>query len=396
MAKGIWFGVGGKARKVKNIYIGIGGKARRVKKAYIGVGGKARLFWSGGEIVYNGTPAPINWGSYSGVAEMSAASNSSYALFAGGAVEYGKFGSSLVTAYNNSLTKSTPTSLQAGRGNIAAASLGNYALFAGGHYGSSNKYSIVDAYNTSLTRTNPAVLNMYTCYASGTSLGNYALFGGGCTDWVSSSNALNAVTAYNASLTKSTPTALIQKRFKMGAASNSNYAIFAGGTTKLSHDTVSYEQTTVDAYNTSLVRSTPTALSVNRQECGAARAGNYILIAGGNYTCLASTDQYITTHYTNTVDTYNGSLTRGTATALPSTVLKAVGTTLDGKAIFCGHSYASSIICWYDESLVRYVITPPARLMAEAAASVGNYALFGNGYDATNNTQTNMVQSYKA
>ena len=47
MAKGIYFGVGSKARKVKSIYIGVGGKARKVKKAYIGVGGKARQFWGG-------------------------------------------------------------------------------------------------------------------------------------------------------------------------------------------------------------------------------------------------------------------------------------------------------------------------------------------------------------
>lgn len=46
MAKAVYFGVSGKARKVKAVYFGVGGKARKVKKAYIGVGGKARLFYS--------------------------------------------------------------------------------------------------------------------------------------------------------------------------------------------------------------------------------------------------------------------------------------------------------------------------------------------------------------
>lgn len=54
MAKDVYIGVGGKARKVKNLYIGVGGKARKVKKAYIGVGGKARLF-------YSASTAGINW-----------------------------------------------------------------------------------------------------------------------------------------------------------------------------------------------------------------------------------------------------------------------------------------------------------------------------------------------
>lgn len=46
MAKSIYIGVDGKARKAKNIYIGVGGKARKVKKMYIGVNGVARLCYT--------------------------------------------------------------------------------------------------------------------------------------------------------------------------------------------------------------------------------------------------------------------------------------------------------------------------------------------------------------
>ena len=43
MAKGIYAGVNGIARKVKRLYIGVNGKARTVVKVYVGVGGVARL-----------------------------------------------------------------------------------------------------------------------------------------------------------------------------------------------------------------------------------------------------------------------------------------------------------------------------------------------------------------
>lgn len=46
MAKGMYLGVGGVARKVKKTYIGINGVARKIKKIYIGVGNVARLSWS--------------------------------------------------------------------------------------------------------------------------------------------------------------------------------------------------------------------------------------------------------------------------------------------------------------------------------------------------------------
>lgn len=51
MAKSIYIGVDGKARKAKNIYIGVDGKARKVKKMYIGVNGVARLCYTSEVIV---------------------------------------------------------------------------------------------------------------------------------------------------------------------------------------------------------------------------------------------------------------------------------------------------------------------------------------------------------
>lgn len=94
MAKGMYVGVGGKARKIKKAYVGIGGKARKIKKGYVGIGGVARCFWSGGELGYYGTVTPLS----------------------------------------------------VGRTGLAGASVGNYALFAGGYIGGSGYKSAVDAY----------------------------------------------------------------------------------------------------------------------------------------------------------------------------------------------------------------------------------------------------------
>ena len=80
MAKRVYIGVGGKARKVKKIYIGVAGVARKVKKAYIGVGGVARPCWSGGELSYYGTAATLT----NSIAYHAGTSVGNYALFGGG------------------------------------------------------------------------------------------------------------------------------------------------------------------------------------------------------------------------------------------------------------------------------------------------------------------------
>ncbi|SHO53711.1 glycine-rich domain-containing protein [Anaerocolumna xylanovorans] len=47
MAKGMYVGVNGVARKVKKMYVGVNSVARKVKKVYVGVNGVARLAWQG-------------------------------------------------------------------------------------------------------------------------------------------------------------------------------------------------------------------------------------------------------------------------------------------------------------------------------------------------------------
>ena len=90
-----------------------------------------------------------------------------------------------------------------------------------------------------------------------TMIGNFALFGGGR----DASSEQSTVDAYNSSLTRSTATSLSKARYLFTAATVGNYALFGGGQTTSSGTNY---HSTVDAYDDNLARRTPTALSVGR------------------------------------------------------------------------------------------------------------------------------------
>ena len=69
------------------------------------------------------------------------------------------------------------TALSAARSYLVATTVGNYALFGGGTTGKAS--SVVDAYDTSLTRTTPTALSEARDRLAATTVGDYALFGGG-------------------------------------------------------------------------------------------------------------------------------------------------------------------------------------------------------------------------
>ena len=122
---------------------------------------------------------------------------------------------------------------------------------------------------------------------SATTVGNYALFGGGKED----SAYFSTVDAYDTSLTRTTPTALSVARGSSAATTVGNYALFGGGYGSGSPGHLS----TVDAYDTSLTRTTPTALSVAREFLAATTVGNYALFGGGR-------DSHY--YFSSTVDAY--------------------------------------------------------------------------------------------
>ena len=85
---------------------------------------------------------------------------------------------------------------------------------------------------------------------------------------------------YSAELEKvGMATALSTTRYDMRAATVGKYALFAGG--YISKSSFGYSvSSSVDAYNTSLTKSTPTELSCKRCGHAAASVGGYALFAG--------------------------------------------------------------------------------------------------------------------
>ena len=225
-------------------------------------------------------------------------------------------------------------------------------------------------------------------WLAATSVGNYALFAGGLqyhTPEYNQTAHYSTVDAYNSSLTRSTPTALSEARSYLAATTVGNYALFGGGWGSSSN------YSTVDAYNSSLTRSTATELSQVRYGLAATTVGNYALFGGG-----------VNANYLSTVDAYNSSLTRSTPTALSQVRYKLAATTVGNYALFGGGYDGSSTfpnVDAYNSSLTRSIATALSQVRYKlAATTVGNYALFGGGYggnylsavDAYENVVANM------
>ena len=138
---------------------------------------------------------------------------------------------------------------------------------------------------------------------------NYTIAAGGITNVQNNNLTLStAVDAYNSSLTRTACTALTTAKysstagFGMGcgrSCGNSTYAIIAGGVTGTSA-TSTTRSSTVEAYNTSLTKTTGTALTTAISDYGAENTGDYCVIIGGATSSAA----------VNTITTYDKALTK--------------------------------------------------------------------------------------
>ena len=223
-------------------------------------------------------------------------------------------------------------------------------------------------------------------YLAATTVGNYALFGGGYGLDASAGYVthISQVDAYNTSLTRSTPTDLTAMS-NHAATTVGNYALFGGGTRSNGVSNLVY------AYNTSLTRSTPTALSSKRAVPAATTVGNYALFGGGGTSRNEGASL--------TVDAYNGSLTRSAPTQFVNYygLSRASATTVGNYALFgAGRSvkYPAKVYA-YNESLTQSTATALSVDRYDAAATtVGDYALFGGGYQDSSSTLTAAVDAY--
>ena len=199
------------------------------------------------------------------------------------------------------------------------------------------------------------------------SVGDYALFAGRYQSFMMMGSPL-PIDAYDTSLTKSSPTDWSAERKNCGAASIGNHALFAGGGDERGNKV----QSSVDAYDTSLTRSSAPALTGPRRVVGAAIAGDHALFAGG---VNGSGD---TTSYYKTVDAYSASLTRTSVDTMSSgNKYSLKGTTVNKYALFAEEVRDSRVEA-YSPSLTRVTVSPLSRSSPAyiAATAVGNYAIF--------------------
>lgn len=256
-----------------------------------------------------------------------------------------------------------------------------------------------------LTRSIPTALSTARMYLAATNVApvggsspqsGYALFGGGYTG-----SFTDVVDAYDTSLTRTTPTVLSSGRFYLTATSVGNYALFAGG-----RGVPLYA--TIDAYDQNLTRTTPPVLSKGRDKLASTTVGNYALFGGGQPSAFSGNS--------NVVDAYDQNLTLQTPPAVLSQARRSLAATTvapaggsnpqSGYALFAGGTDGSSyfdVVDAYSETLDK--VTSPdvlsegvSNLAATSIASVGSsspqsgYALFGGGETAS--SYTNKVNAY--
>ena len=228
------------------------------------------------------------------------------------------------------------------------------------------------AYHGTITALSKARGNL-----ASTTVGNYALFGGG----YNSDSRLSTVDAYDTSLTRTTPTELSKARSNLASTTVGNYALFGGG-----YNGSDY-YSTVDAYNTSLTRTIPTELSEGRNGLAATTVGNYALFGGG----------YNGGSSTATVDAYDTSLTKKDVNILNSTQNGLAATTVGNYALF-GGGVSKTDVTAYDHHLTKTIPTGLTDNSQDLeAVAVGNYALFGGGRSGSGSAATiySTVYAYK-
>lgn len=367
-----------KAQAVKKLYVGdANGVAQKVKKLYAGdANGIARLVYSAHEpntLSYQGTVTALSatrWG-------HAGASNPKYALFAGG---YNNISS--VDAYSASLVRSTAPALSQGRQDIGAASIGDYAIFAGGNRTNSTPSSYVDAYNSSLTKTQK-YLSLSRGYVRGASVGSYAIFSAGYYDDDEEYGPVDNTDAFNKSLTRSTLSGGYA-RYEHGGVSNGNYAIFGGGRDN------SYVYSNVWYWNASLTRST-TSLFVSSGNPAGVRAGDYALFVAGD-----DADNLSPSYNDNIVNIFDSSMTRSITFLRRTGYDSFDGTASLGKyGIVWGGYQVDGWLHVFDDKLTYLSkdMSGISKVQMNAAATIGDYALFSGGAGYENGSTTHAYRS---
>lgn len=198
----------------------------------------------------------------------------------------------------------------------------------------------------------------------------------------------SAVDAYNTSLTRTTATPLPSNAYACAGGTVGGYAVFSGGSSMNSDSTLVETIGALEivrAYDSSLTSSRAEPLSCKRTGHSAATIGNHLLFAGGYN---STTGKYL-----STVESYDASLTRSTAVELSSAKNGLASATVGEYAMFAGGYKGNSDAAYvatvdaYNTALTK--TTMPDLSVGRyglASAVIGDYALFAGGISKISST----------
>ena len=164
-------------------------------------------------------------------------------------------------------------------------------------------------------------------------------------------------------------TSLSGAKSNMASERNDEYAVFAGGQSAGATSNVA----TVDVYNRSLVRSSATNLSVARNDAAAAMVGGTILFAGGYTNSKIGT---------SVVNAYDSALVMSVVTPLSGSRYSLAGARGDGHAIFAG-GYETSyvdVVEAYNATMTKLMLERlPSAAYGTNGGSIDGNAVFWSG-----------------
>lgn len=202
------------------------------------------------------------------VCESACAGNANYAIALGGETEdY----SAVVDAYSKTLTRTRASDLSEARLGYAVSN-GSYVLLGGGDTTDSDT-DAVDAYNLSLTRSMAPALSDTASIDITTGANNGYMFFAGVV-------SKDSADVYTSTLAKTSSLSFSERRRSCGTTNAGDYVIFAGGRdSAMAGNGVS--TSSVDAFNKLLVRTAASNLSYRPAFCAGASLGDFGIIAGG-------------------------------------------------------------------------------------------------------------------
>lgn len=204
---------------------------------------------------------------------------------------------------------------------------------------------------------------------AGSNIGSYALFAGGSSNGAPGS-PVGSVYAYNANLVQSNPASLSNKVARLAGARNTTYALFAGGGRYNRSKGYNVTVNTVNAYNSSLVKSAAAiGLQKNCMYLGGVSLSNYALFGGGHYETSSGSMRsvyYVTAFSNDLVAVSMADLTNSGVVATAN---------VDIYGLFC----VGNCIEVYNENLAKCTSISGSYADRCAGAHNAKYALFAGG-----------------